>query len=64
MTPPTYEAYRRNPKLIQPLLERAHRERREEVNRLIVVPIKALLGRLFARRAPKAGPSLGTPVCA
>jgi hypothetical protein len=57
MTPLTYEALRSDPKLIQPLLERARRERAQAVHRLLIAPIKAL----FTRPNPKVRPSLGNP---
>jgi hypothetical protein len=42
MDPLTFEAFTRNPELVQALMRQAHRERAEAVYRLIVEPIKSL----------------------
>ena len=52
MDPLTFEAFTRNPELVQALMRQAHRERAEAVYRFIVEPIKSLFT-LSARHAPR-----------
>ena len=51
----TAEALRRNPELLEALVQRAHRERAEAMHRLIFVPIK----KLFSPHATR--PNLAHP---
>jgi hypothetical protein len=60
MDPITFEAFARNPELVQALMRQAHRERAEAVYRFIVEPIKSLFtlshhaSRPHLAAAPKA----------
>ena len=50
----TYEALRRDPKLLQALVQQARRERSEAVYQLVIAPVLRLFRAKPARRATPA----------
>ena len=60
MKPLNFDAVTRDPELLQTLIRQAHRERAEEVHRLIIEPVRSFFARLLQHRVQ---PPMRTSAC-